>query len=360
VLRTVAEQGQEEASTVQQRVEVARNSARTTREALQRGDAAAAQNEKGNMDTQLNALTLAVGGSIGLLQGVNESLGSGDQANASNPVDPAVTTLEKINKSRDEMGDIQSGQQSYDQQVQKLQEIETDLGNLETQLKDFQSIQPNVLVTPFKSDTKSVANINLKASDFFAPAVIVLLLQHLAVTFAALSIVRERRSGTMELFRISPLSAMETLLGKYISYIFFGGVIGAIITITVVFGLKVPMRGPWLDYAAVVLVMLFTALGVGFLISLVSQTDTQAVQNSMFLLLGSVFFSGFFLDLRYLWQPVRVVSWALPATYGIRLLQEIMLRGTHLVPLLFYGLLAIGIVLFVICWLLLHRLMRQE
>jgi ABC-2 type transport system permease protein len=120
------------------------------------------------------------------------------------------------------------------------------------------------------------------------------------------------------------------------------------------------MRGSWTEYAAVILVLIFTSLGMGFLISLVSQTDTQAVQYSMFLLLGSVFFSGFFLDLRYLWEPVRIVSWALPATYGIRLLQDIMLRGGAILPNLFYGLLAIGVGLFLVSWLLLRRLMRQE
>jgi ABC-type polysaccharide/polyol phosphate export permease len=57
---------------------------------------------------------------------------------------------------------------------------------------------------------------------------------------------------------------------------------------------------------------------------------------------------------------VRVVSWALPATYGIRLLQDIMLRGNPFEPVLFYGLLGIGVGLFLLCWFLLKRVMRQE
>ena len=178
-------------------------------------------------------------------------------------------------------------------------------------------------------------------------------------TGLGLSIARERRAGTMELFRISPLSAMEAILGKYISYLLFGGMIALIITLTVVFALQVPMLGNWVDYGLVILVLLFTSLGMGFLISLISQTETQAVQFSMFTLLGSVFFSGFFLDLRYLWEPVRVFSWALPATYGIRLLQDIMLRGVLQQPLFLNALTAIGLVLFVIAWLLLRRRMAR-
>ena len=192
------------------------------------------------------------------------------------------------------------------------------------------------------------------------PRLSFLLLQHLAVTFAALAIVREQRSGTMELFHISPLNALETMLGKYLSYMFSGGLLLAVITLTTVFVLRVPMLGQWLDYALVVAALLFAALGFGFLFSLAARTELQAVQYSMFMLLGSVFFSGFFLDLRYLWLPVRTVSWMLPATYGIRLLQDIMLHGARYSPLLLAGLLAIGAGLFFIDWLLLRRRLHRE
>lgn len=360
VLMSVAKQGQQEATPIQQRLDAARKSTQLMREALQRGDAAAAQGQQQEMNGNLDAVSLAVGGSLGLLQGVNETLGGSSQSNNPNDSSALFSTINDINQNRNDLGNIQSGQQNFDPQIQKLNQIDDDLSKLQTQLSDFKSIQPNVLVAPFTSVTQGVEKLNLSPTDFFVPAVIVLLLQHLAVTFAALSIVRERRSGAMELFRISPLSSFETILGKYLSYIFFGGVIGAILTATIVLVLKVPMRGSWPEYALVLLILLFASMGMGFLISLISQTDTQAVQYSMFLLLGSVFFSGFFLDLRYLWEPVRAISWALPATYGIHLLQDIMLRGVPAPQLYFYSLLAFGVGLFIACWLLLRRTMKLE
>ena len=178
-----------------------------------------------------------------------------------------------------------------------------------------------------RSETKSVANVQPSISDFFAPAVLALLLQHLAVTFAALSIVRERNVGTMELFRVSPLSAAEALFGKYISYMLFGGVIAAILSALLVFALHVPMLGTGGYFTLVIAAVLFTSLGIGFAISIVSQTDSQAVQYSMIILLASVFFSGFIMSLDMLWEPVRVISWLLPTTYGTLLLRDIALRG---------------------------------
>jgi ABC-2 type transport system permease protein len=136
--------------------------------------------------------------------------------------------------------------------------------------------------------------------------------------------------------------------------------LAGVITALAVFLLRVPMFGNWYNYALAVIVLLFTSLGVGFLISLISETDTQAVQYSMLLLLASIFFSGFFLDLRLMWEPMKALAWSLPATYGIRMLQDIMLRGASAPPMIFQGLLLIGIGLFVVSWLILRRRMDAQ
>jgi ABC-2 type transport system permease protein len=136
--------------------------------------------------------------------------------------------------------------------------------------------------------------------------------------------------------------------------------LASVITVLAVWLLKVPMFGNWWNYAAAVVILLFTSLAVGFFISLISQTDTQAVQYSMLLLLASIFFSGFFLDLRLMWPPMKILAWSLPATYGIRMLQDVMLRGASVPVLVFEGVALIGIVLFVIDWFLLRRRMEAQ
>jgi ABC-type polysaccharide/polyol phosphate export permease len=61
-----------------------------------------------------------------------------------------------------------------------------------------------------------------------------------------------------------------------------------------------------------------------------------------------------------LWQPVRVVSWALPTTYGVVLLRDIMLRDHLTDPILLAGLTGIGMGLFLLNWLLLRRAMARS
>ena len=269
-------------------------------------------------------------------------------------------------------GDLQSGLENAIVQVQALRQaippgdanasqaaqLEEDLTDLNENLKTFRSLSSGIIVNPFTVDALALSGVQFSVTTFFAPAVIVLLLQHLSITFASLSIVREARSGIMEWFRVAPLTAFETMIGKYVSYLFFELILAGVITALAVWLLKIPILGPWQDYALAVFILLFTSLGVGFLISLISQTDTQAVQYSMLLLLASIFFSGFFLDLRLMWEPIKVLAWSLPATYGIRMLQDIMLRGSSLPALYFQGIAAIGLGLFLINWLLLRRRME--
>jgi ABC-2 type transport system permease protein len=94
--------------------------------------------------------------------------------------------------------------------------------------------------------------------------------------------------------------------------------------------LDVPLEGSAGAVAIVLGLVLVGSIGLGFLISLVSRNDTQAVQYAMIVLLASLFFSGFFLATDRLMYPAHIISWLLPATFGIGLLRDVMLRGTDL------------------------------
>jgi ABC-2 type transport system permease protein len=172
--------------------------------------------------------------------------------------------------------------------------------------------------------------------------------------------VGERQTGTVELFRVSPVSPGEVLIGKYVSYLLFGGCVAAILTLLLKFVLGVPMLGSWFSFAAVVLLVLFASLSIGFVISLMSQSASQAVQFGMLLLLGSVLFSGFFIALYLFAPPVRAMAYLLPVTYGIQLLQSVMLRGAAPNITLMAGLLLIGLVLFIVAWFQTARLMARR
>jgi ABC-2 type transport system permease protein len=114
-----------------------------------------------------------------------------------------------------------------------------------------------------------------------------------------------------------------------------------------------------LPFAGIVLLLTFASLGVGLLISLIADSERQAVQLSMLVLLASVVFSGFVLPVEEFIQPVRYLAYILPVTHGIDTLQESMLRG-GIGDLWMLGALAlIGVVLYVGSLLRLRRVLRS-
>jgi ABC-2 type transport system permease protein len=357
VLSSIAQQGQYEATDVRRDTQAAKENAAAMKQALLAGDAVRARAQQAQMRQNINAVSLAVGASAGLLSGVQQNTGTG--ANTS-PEQDMLAILASLQNNPNGSLEIQEGKSDYIREIAEIEEVEQKLAELEEKLAEFQSISPDILVRPFRATTRNLSQLQFTPSEFFTPGVIVLLLQHIAVTTASLSIVRERRSGAIELFRVSPISSMETLLGKYASYLIFGAIIAGILVLLLAYGLRMPMLGNWVNFSGVLLAVLFASLGVGFVISLIADTESHAVQLAMIMLLLSVFFTGFMLDLRYLWEPIRVVSWSLPATYGASLLQNIMLRGRGMDWFIFGGLIGIGLLLFLVSWLLLRRRMSHE
>ena len=66
---------------------------------------------------------------------------------------------------------------------------------------EAKQIPPDVLAAPTQAVLENVAQSAPTVVQYFGPAVLALILQHMAITLIALSIVRERTSGLFELFR---------------------------------------------------------------------------------------------------------------------------------------------------------------
>jgi ABC-2 type transport system permease protein len=192
------------------------------------------------------------------------------------------------------------------------------------------SIPPQVLIAPVQQTYDNLRGQSLDFMSFYAPSVLALILQHIAITLGALSLVRERLLGALELFRVAPVSALQVLLGKYLGYTLFIGLITAALVGLMIWPglLGVPFLGDVLQFVEIVALLTTASLGIGFLISAYSKTDSQAVQLSMLVLLLSIFFSGFFLPLENFRAPINLVGYALPLTHGIAGFQAIMLRGS--------------------------------
>lgn len=224
--------------------------------------------------------------------------------------------------------------------------------------RDLSNIPPEVIASPTRAVLTNLSPVAPTTVGYFGPAALALVLQHMAVTLIALSIVRERTSGALDRFRSSPMRATELVVGKVLAFGLLGGGIAALSVWLLVSVLGVPMLGGAAEVALVVGLLLVASLGLGLLISVISDSERQAVQLSLLTLLASMFFSGFILRTEEFQPLVQSATNVLPVTHGIALLQQTMLTGSISEPWMLLALGGIGFVVLALSWLLLRRELR--
>lgn len=286
-------------------------------DAAARTDTATMQAQAASLDAALAQLqrTVAIGRDVGA--GAGATGGAGDDL---------ATASDDLARARAELGPLRTGQ-AGPAAAARTADIRRTLGQVRPVVARLGDVDPAVLVQPFVSDTRTALPRAVDVTDFFAPSSIALLLQHLALSFAALTLVRDRSIGLLELFRVGPTSSAAVLTGRFVAFEIAGGVVGAALVAAVVHLLDVPVLGSYRWLALGIGLLLLGSTALGMCVALVSANDSQAVQYAMLLLLASLFFGGFVLDLDLFRYPARALSWLLPVTFGIRVLQDVMLRG---------------------------------
>jgi ABC-2 type transport system permease protein len=226
--------------------------------------------------------------------------------------------------------------------------------------RKLSNVPPEVIASPTTPVMDNLAPVQPTIVAFYGTAALALVLQHLAVTLIALSIVRERSSGALDRFRSSPMRATELVIGKVLAFGLLGGAIAAVSAWLLVAVLGVPLLGSPAMIALIIGMLLVASLGLGLLISVVSDSERQAVQLALLTLLASMFFSGFVLHIEEFQPAVQAGAYLLPVTHGISLLQGEFLAGTIAHPWQLAALVGIAAILLFVSWTLLWRELRPE
>jgi len=165
------------------------------------------------------------------------------------------------------------------------------------------------------------------------PGLMGIVLTMTGVMMTALSLTRERERGTMENLLSMPVRPIEVMAGKIAPYVLIGYLQSAIILFAAKFLFAVPILGS--------LPLLFTILGLfiicnlalGFTVSAGAQNQMQAMQLSFLPFLPSILLSGFMFPFRGMPGWAQTIGNLLPATYYIRIVRGILLKGTGFIDL---------------------------
>jgi ABC-2 type transport system permease protein len=170
-------------------------------------------------------------------------------------------------------------------------------------------------------------NPDLKTSDVMIPGLAGVILVFVGTVITSLGVVRERQAGTLEQLAVMPLRPLDVYLGKILPY--FGVAVADLAVVlsvgAAVFG--VPFRGSAATFALGALLFVFVTLGLGVLISSVSQTQGQAIQLAIMTLVPQFLLSGLIFPLSSIVPGVRWIAYLLPLTYFTEIARGVMLRA---------------------------------
>jgi ABC-2 type transport system permease protein len=171
-------------------------------------------------------------------------------------------------------------------------------------------------------------NPKLATSWVMVPGLAGLILVFVGTLITSLGVVRERQTGTLEQLAVMPLRARDVIAGKIAPYLMVAAVdLTAIVLIGMgLFG--VPFTGNVATFALGAALFLLVTLGMGVLISTVSQNQGQAIQLAFMIMLPQVLLSGLIFPVTSMAAGVRWISYVLPLTYFIQISRGVMLKAT--------------------------------
>ncbi len=186
-------------------------------------------------------------------------------------------------------------------------------------------------------------NENMRDAYNFIPGLIAVILMLISAMMTAITITREKESGTMEILLASPLKPIQIILGKVVPYMILSIVNALVVLILGYFVFEVPIVGSLSLLLAEILLFIFLALSLGILISTFVNNQVTALALSGFvLMLPSILLSGFIFPVKNMPIALQIIANLMPPRWFIEINRTVMLKGGGLAEIWPHTLILIG------------------
>jgi len=191
--------------------------------------------------------------------------------------------------------------------------------------------------------------------EFVAPGIIAMIVMTAVLTGLAASISREKEQGTLDGILVSPISRLAIILGKALSQSIRGLIQGAIVMLLAVFLFGVHINGSIILVVLLLLLGVFSFVGLGILVSAIASEQETATQLLFMFQFPMLFLSGAFFPIQQMPKFMQIISRLIPLRYEIDALRKVIVLGagvsavrTELLVLIIFGAatLAIAVPLF--------------
>jgi ABC-2 type transport system permease protein len=179
----------------------------------------------------------------------------------------------------------------------------------------------------FSPQVRILYNPALSTSWVMVPGLAGLILVFIGTLITSLGVVRERQAGTLEQLAVMPFRAWDVIVGKIAPYLMVAAIDLVLVLVVGRALFHVPFAGNVAVFALGAALFLLVTLGMGVLISTVSQNQGQAIQLAFMILLPQVLLSGLIFPVASMAAGVRWISYVLPLTYFIDISRGVMLKA---------------------------------
>ncbi|HUO86168.1 MAG TPA: ABC transporter permease [Thermoanaerobaculia bacterium] len=174
-------------------------------------------------------------------------------------------------------------------------------------------------------------NPTAESKNLFVPGLMAFVLTIISSLMTAITLAREKETGTMETLLVSPLRPWQIVVGKVAPYLVVGfvSVIAVVVEARLIF--DVPLAGSVLLLLAEGLLFILVSLALGVLIS--ARTSSQRVAMTGALvgtMLPTMMLSGFIFPVDGMPRPLELLSHLVPAKWFVEIARGIMLKGVGL------------------------------
>jgi len=188
----------------------------------------------------------------------------------------------------------------------------------------------SVGVLPITSSARTLYNPDMNGMVFFVPALAAMIMQLTSLNLTTMAVVRERELGVLEQLLITPARPMELMISKMVPNIFLTVLNMLSVLLVGVFWFGVPFKGNLWLFAWLSLLFIISGLGLGLLISTISQTQKQAQQISSLILLLNMLLTGFMYPRAPMPPVIRAIGNLIPLTYFTRIIRGVFTKGIGL------------------------------
>lgn len=186
---------------------------------------------------------------------------------------------------------------------------------------------PLAFIAPIKTRLEGLISGSSNYFDFVAPGIMAMVVMTAVLTGLAAAVSREKEQGTLDGILIAPISRLSIILGKAFAQSVRGLFQGGIVLLLAIFLFGVTIHGNLLLVGLILLLGIFSFVGLGILVSASAAEQETATQVLFMFQFPMLFLSGAFFPLQQMPKIMQQIAHLLPLTYAIEALRKVMILG---------------------------------